>query len=186
MLYKYFKLINILVVLILNSMFVSAFGVTLPYNPVNGYGEIGLYPGQETEIVFMLQNMVGDNALRIETFIKEGKEIASIKGENEILIPTKTKDVKVPVKINVPRKALSTDKFLVSVYFKEIPNDKGGSTFLTTGSEQRFYITITTPPSLLERINAKLPFKIQDTAALLVILLVILIWWFFNKRRSKK
>mgnify|MGYP001612066558 CR=1 FL=1 len=183
--YKYIKIINFLVILIISSLFVNAFGVTLPYHPENGFGELGLYPGQEAEIIFMLQNMIGDKELRVETFIKEGKEIASIK-EKEIIIPPKTKDVKVPVKIKVPKSATSTDKFLVSVYFKEVASNPGGTTSLGTGIEQRFYVTITALPSLLERINNKLPFKLQDTAALLVIILIMLVWWFIVKKRSKK
>ena len=80
MLYKFkFNVISILLLLILNSFFVNALGLTLPYHPVDGYGELGAPPGAESEVLFYLQNGA-DGDISVKASIKEGGNIVRISG----------------------------------------------------------------------------------------------------------
>ena len=180
------KLINLFVILILSSLIVNAFGVTLPYNPVNGYGEIGLEPGQKQEIIFLLQNTVGDEDIKVQTSLKEGKEIAILENEGDIFVPKHTKDTKIKIKLAAPKTATISNKWLVRVYFKELGSDQGGAAFLTTGIEQRFYVQVVAPPNFLDRLNRRLPFRVQDTIGFLVIVIILITWLFYIKKRIKK
>ena len=179
MLYKIkFNLIAFMVFIVLNSFIVNALGLTLPYNPVNGYGSANGLPGVQTELMFLLQNGA-ENDVTVKVSIKEGTNIARISGKDEILIPAKTKDIPLPVNIKVPKEAKIGERYLVILYVQTMV-PKASGTSLGTGIEQRFYVTIVqpTPEQIQERKT-----NFRTATGLLIVLVLIAIVFFIKKHK---
>src|SRR3989344_814264 len=177
-------IISIFLLSILSSFLVNAFGVTLPYYPENGYGEITSEPGQVSEVMFNLQNGESED-LKIRATINEGKDIAQIKGTIDFNVPKNTKDILVPVTLTIPKNAVTGDKFLVTIEFSQVVDSASG-TSLSTAIGQKFYVKIY-KPSLGEKINRIIPFETKDIIGyLIVIVLILVIITLIRRNLSKK
>ena len=175
----------ILLTILLSAALVTAFGVTLPYYPSNGYGELTGEPGQVIDMTFMLQNGVDNKDLILKASIKDGAEIAQIAGNDTLIVPFKAKDIPVKVKISIPSNAKTGDIFLVSLYLKTIEADAHG-TALGTGIEQRVHIKIY-KPNLKEKISRIIPFENKDIIGYSIILvLLIAVVLFMRKKKFNK
>ncbi len=101
---------------------VSAFGVSSPYwegNPLT------LARGDTTVVNLNLQNMVGDEDVRVQAELKGGSDITSL-SEEIYVVAAKTSDTMVPLVIEMPEDAIPGEVRSVSVDFKTIAGDTGG------------------------------------------------------------
>jgi hypothetical protein len=176
------KLINILMIMILSSIIVNAMGVTLPYTPKDGYGQLEAARGFTEDIVFELQNGESES-IKVKAIIEEGNEIARIEGENEYSLPTKSKGTVIPLKIKVPRKSLE-EKYFVRIHLLKV-NESPSGTSLTSGIELRFWVNVI-DLSLVQQLNRILPFKVQDAAGFLLLIVVLVVLTVYLKKKSLK
>lgn len=117
------KFLTILISLILVLPWAQAWGISYAEN------QFTLEPGQELEVKFGLQNYVGDESQRIIVKLSGDSEIASILDPQDYyLLPPKTKDIPVIIKIALPDPARK--KYEVQVNF--IDYQGGGGVGLAT------------------------------------------------------
>ena len=94
------KTVFLLLCLVITLPFASAWGVAYATN------HFTLQPGDEIEVDFTLQNYVGDDVKRIIVRFTGDKEIATIVDPQEYyLLPPKTKDYPLTVKLQIPEPA---------------------------------------------------------------------------------
>ncbi|MEK6906961.1 MAG: hypothetical protein AABW45_00360 [Nanoarchaeota archaeon] len=120
--------INIIILsmflLVILSYNVNSFGVSSPY-----WDENPLYvnPGEIKEITMVLQNMVGDQDMKVIADLDSGKEIASLLDKSTTYnVPLGSSSIPVKIKINVPENAKPGQEWQVGVSFKTIVESSGG------------------------------------------------------------
>jgi len=166
--------------MVLSSIFVNAFGVTLPYTPKEGYGEIGAARGFTDEYLFELQNGEAED-IKLKVVIEEGNEIAKIDGLDEYYLPAKSKGTQIPIKIKVPRKSLE-ERYFVKVHLFKI-NENPSGTSLSSGIELRMWVNVI-DLSIVQQLNRILPFRVQDAAGFLVLLVVLVVLALYLKKKN--
>lgn len=177
-------IISIFLSIVLSSFLVNAFGITLPYTPVGGAGQITAEPGQVLDLIFNLQNGAGED-MKIRAAITKGQEIAKINGPVDFKLPKNTKDILVPVTLTMPKDAVADDTFQVILDFNQVI-DKASGTSLTSAIGLRINIKIYVP-TLREKISRVMPFENKDIVGyLFVLILLIVIIIFVRKNLFKK
>jgi len=167
----------ILTVMMLTSM-VSAFGVSSPYWGGNNPNPLNLARGESVTIDLNLQNMVGDEDVEIVGILKEGSEIATLKGDI-FLIKAKTSDTMVPLKISIPRNMPAGTTKKIMVEFKTINSDEEGMVSMGTGMGVSFDVIVT------EEI-ASYNLRMVIGLILGIIILAGIIWWALNGKKPSK
>ncbi len=101
----------------------SAFGVTTHY--WNDKPLI-MHPGQTMDIDVELQNMVGDEDIRLQAEITEGSEIATLIDPDSVYaVPLGRKDIKVNIRVAVPENVALEDSYTIQVSFKQVAEEEG-------------------------------------------------------------
>ena len=169
---------------------VQAFGVTAPYWKEN---PLRMVPGETREIVFTLQNMVGDEDMRSTVELIEDKRYVELLGKTEYGVPKKTKDVPVTIRITIPQETPIGTKFRVRISFLSTAKTGAQQVQLGTGIEKTFDVFIgqeqaaqeTEAPAPQEEKKTTL-LKKPATPALIVILIVFIAWFLLRKSRKKR
>jgi hypothetical protein len=112
---KYGMIFSVLLTFLLVLSYASAIAVTTYYWDSS---PLKVYPGQEVETYFELQNMGGQKDVTMTGELTGGSEIASLTS-TEFSVPNGKKDVKAYVKIKIPSDAQIGAKYEVSASFKE-------------------------------------------------------------------
>lgn len=94
---------------------VIASGVTTPA------WEGVLSPGESKTIYFGLQNGIGDSNITIRASISKGAEVASFIDKNtDYFVPLGKDEIKVPVKISIPKEAQVGASYQITLSFQTI------------------------------------------------------------------
>jgi hypothetical protein len=130
----------VVLVLILSMGSVIAVGVTAPYWDER---PLILSPGEQREIQFQLQNMVGGEDITLRASLITGEEIASLTDKKlEYLVPFGTKDVKVGMSIKVPKQATIGTKYTVGVLFSTVTESESGEFQIGSAFEKYFDVIV--------------------------------------------
>jgi len=180
---RIFILFSILFIVFLSLInFITAFGVGASYRD-----EKPLYmaPEETKDTYLTLQNMVGEKDITLRAELVNGSEIATLTDENlDYFLPFGTQDVKVNLKIQIPKDASIGDKYKVAVFFKQVTEDEGKMLQITGGIEKSFPVIVnktTTTESKETEIDVS-----NSTLLLTVVIIaiVILIVYFILKKRK--
>jgi len=180
-----------LLLLIISSFNVSSSGVSSPYwdeNPM--YAQ----PDEVKEFSYTLQNMVGTENIQMKAETEGDKNIIHLVDTNTIYnVPIGSSDVKVPVKITVPKDAKEGDEFQVGVRFTAISENKGQPVTIGAAFSKGFKVIVGKPtPIVNENTNAEVGKSLLSNQVIgfliLVVILIILLFAikYFHKKRENK
>jgi len=173
----------------------SAFGVTTHYWDTK---PLIMYPGQIKDIDVELQNMVGDENLRLKAEIIEGSEIATLvmEPDNEYIVPLGRKDIKVNIRVAIPENAPLEDKYNIKVSFKQVAEEEGKMVQMVASvgtsipiiikSVEEVPVEQETPSQ--EKPSKETTEKISPTsiAILSLVIIAIIVGYILLKKRKKK
>lgn len=185
------KLIFPLVVsLLLVATLANALAITAPYWP--GY-PLTMNPGESIDLVYDIQNMVGEDDVTIKVEITEGKEIASLTALD--IYPVKIKDgISVPFKVSIPKDTPLGTKYKVTASFYSVSNDINKPVQLSTKVIKSFEVFIgqekkANEPATQEvsgqQVKESKPGSSSSTMIIIVILVILLVWFLLRKKRKK-
>jgi len=127
------------IALILLIGFASAFGVSAPYWEDN---PLSIERGTTKIVEINLQNMVGNEDVKVKAELVEGSDIASL--SNDVYdVRAQTSNVMVPLKINIPDDAKVGDVKKVKIDFRTISPNNEGMISMGTGMSVAFDVNIT-------------------------------------------
>ena len=128
---------------LLSLSIVSAFGVSTPYWEEN---PLKLAPGESMIVELKLQNMVGNEDVKLRAEITDGGGIANLVNPNPVyLIPTGRDDVVVKVKIDVPEDYTKGGKRDIRLSFKQVSEKSEGMVAVSGGATSRITVFIVNP-----------------------------------------
>ena len=122
------KLVLVAMLLLLNIGFVLALSVNSPYYKNN---PLEMYPGQEREILFNMQNCPSlldscdKEDVSVVVSLEEGSEIAEIVGNENYKIDYGTSDSNIRLKVNIPDNTAIGTEYLVKILVSADPKDSG-------------------------------------------------------------
>lgn len=169
------KLIILFGILIILTSSVFGFGVTDWLT-----GPVNVAPGGSKEVVFELQNMLGNEDIVANAQIKEGSDIATIKEGNEIDIPFGVKK-EVHILVNVPED-YSEGEYPIIIQFLSGAAKGNGPVQINTGITKSFGVVVnknapvSEVPAEQEKTNfgnARIATILVMLAALVIILLIV-------------
>ena len=124
-------------ILVLNA---DAMGVSSPFwdeNPMYAQS------GEVREFRYLLQNMVGDDDIKIKAELESGTEIMKFLDENTIYdVPLGRSDIPVNMKIVVPENAKDGDSWQVGVKFITITEAKEGAVSIGIAYSKGFKVVV--------------------------------------------
>ncbi len=162
-----------LVILVLTSSFVSAFGVASPYWKDN---PLVMAKGEKRIVNLNLQNMVGEVDVRVKAEIKKGEDIATLRKE-VYAVKAGTSDTLVPVVIKIPKNATGTRK--IEIAFKTITSGEGEGVVMGTGMNIGFDVLIS------EKVVEK-PFLSMKSLLIALIIVIICIGIILLIKKNKR
>lgn len=178
-----------LLLLIISSFNVNSSGVSSPYWDEN---PMYVQPGEVREFSYTLQNMVGTENIQMKAEAEGDKSILHLVDTNTIYnVPIGSSDVKVPVKITVPKDAKEGDEFQVGVRFTAISENKGQPVTIGAAFSKGFKV-IVGKPIVNENTNAEVSKSLLSNQVIgfliLVVILIILLFAikYFHKKRENK
>ena len=122
------KLVLVIMLLLVNTGFVLALSVNSPYYKNN---PLEMYPGQEREILFNMQNCPSlldscdKEDVSVVVSLEEGSEIAEIVGNENYKIDYGTSDSNIRLKVNIPDNTAIGTEYLVKILVSADPKDSG-------------------------------------------------------------
>ena len=177
----------------------SAIGISTPYHKSN---PLEMYPGQEREVSFNLQNCPSlsetceGGKIEVLVLIEEGGEIAEIVSGNEYKIPYGTADTNVILKMAIPVTVAVGTEYSVKFVIKPTPEDSGDTIQLGVDYTVEFpviikdqsEVTIVAPPKEVEQPKGdkSIIVLLGIGIVILLIILVILSEMFGKSKRRKK
>ncbi len=169
------KIIFLFVLILMLTSIVSAFGVASPYwsgNPlILGRGE--------TQIVDLnLQNMVGEEDVKVKAELVAGSEITFLPKEI-YKVKAGTHDTMVSLKIKIPKEAEVGDVKTISIDFKTISEDIEGVS-LGTGMVTSFDVIVSG-----EAVKSSSE-AVVGLLILAIIILVIVIWFVLKRKKNSR
>jgi ATP-dependent Zn protease len=176
------KIILVLLVLLVLTSFVSAFGVSSPYwkgNPLK------MAKGETRIVNLNLQNNVGDEDVTVKAEIEEGHEIVSL-SKDIYTVKARTYDMMVPVEIKIPEDA--KEEYRVILNFKTVSAGEEGKVSFGTAMQVGFMVIPTEKPAIAEtETPAEKPsYSSWGVFLGIIILIIIIILVILMLRRSKK
>ncbi len=109
--------------LLVAASFVHAFGVTTFYWEGN---PLVMSPGETIDLFLLLQNMVGEQDMTLKAQLEEGKELATLTDSNlNYVVPYGRKDIKVNLRITIPRDTSFVGTYHVGVSFTQVLQGEG-------------------------------------------------------------
>ena len=136
---KYKLIIATIITALFLINFISAFAVSSPY--MGEEKQLNMYPGQEKDLEFSLQNEAGD-PIQIGASISEGNEIAKISDDKTIYTIPAGIQVKVNVKLSIPDNAPLGSKYPVKLSFSTATSGETGEFAFGSSIEQDFNVVI--------------------------------------------
>jgi len=170
---KTYALASIVLMTIMLSSLVVAFGVSSPYWSTNPM-ELGR--GETETVDINLQNMVGDDDVTVKAVVIEGQDIASL-SDGKYTVEAKTSDSMAPLKVKISKDAVPGETKKVKVEFKTVATNTDGMVTMGTGMTVGFDVIITE-----EQEKSSSP--LNTTLITLAILMVLVIAVVAIKRRS--
>jgi len=161
------------IALILLIGFVSAFGVSSPYWDGN---PLFIERGTTKIVEINLQNMVGNEDVKVKADLVEGLDIASL-SNNVYDVRAQTSNVIVPLKISIPAKANVGDVKRVKVDFRTIGPNNEGMISMGTGMSVAFDVNIT------EKQKGASDYIIPIAIVLVITLLIVIFVIVSRKKR---
>ncbi|MBI2045531.1 hypothetical protein HYT23_05735 [Candidatus Pacearchaeota archaeon] len=179
------KVINIAIALVILLSSISAFGVGSQYWEQN---PLTMYPGEEKEVLIVLQNMAGTESITVNGELLEGSNIAEIIGNKETLIPVGQK-VDVVIKVKIPEDVAIGGTYNLKISFNTIAGPQEGDVGLASSIEKNI------PVKVVEKVEASQEPGITGksilgmssyTAYLMlgIIILILVIWLVIKKKKT--
>ena len=185
MLSKIKNLIFVSILLIIFSLNVNAFAVTVP--PwASSSQQIQMYLGETKDIEMQLQNMMDDYDITAVANITNGSEIASLTdSSNEYLVPQGATDVKANLRISIPETASTGSNYTIDVTFQKTGGPGGEGVQLQGSVTQRFNILVAEQPApepiSEETTQEQVPLKTVISLILILIIVIVVIFFIFKK-----
>ncbi len=128
----------------------------------------------ETKIVKLnLQNMVGDEDVRVKAILHNGGEIAELDGEIFNVL-AHTSDSIAPLKITIPRDYSIGRLTRVGVEFKTIPANDAGSVAMGTGMGVAFDVIVSEGEIVKPKIGWAAGIILFIVALIIIIIIIII------------
>jgi len=183
-----------LVILLITSLSVAAFGVTAPYWSGNN---LNLIPGETREVIFTLQNMVGDEDLTLSMEVSSDKQYVRLLDDSTTYeVPAKTKGVPVRFEVIIPEDAVRGSLIPIKLYFATSVEGTSGQLALGTGITKGFDVfvagassPVADKPPVFEKPQEESVSILSNkeiVAAIIVILLVAIVWIFLKRSRRNQ
>jgi len=186
---KIFSIGMILVLAILATSTVLAFGVSSPYwkgNPLT------IYPGETKTVKMSYQNM-GEDAedLNVRAEITKGNEIASL-NQQDYLVATNTKNTEVEITVSVPASAGIGTQYEVTLTSRTVTPGAEGGVGLGIGMDTTFDVLVaerppvtTTQETLAEEATGTNNVIIFVLLAVIIVAIVLLVIIKARKKAKK-
>lgn len=162
---------------------VSAFGVVSHYFEGNDFV---IAPGEVKTAELVLQNMVGEEDIRIKVKMGNGQGIASVT-EQIYLVRAQTSDTSVPITIKIPKDTSIGTKYKVVVEFETVTvGTGGGAVSFGVGIQTAIpVLVVSEEQSPKEAVEKKeIPYIIIIILAVLILLAAIIIWLIKRHRKN--
>jgi len=185
------KLVLVAMLLLLNIGFVLALSVNSPYYKNN---PLEMYPGQEREILFNMQNCPSlldscdKEDIEVVVSLEEGSEIAKIVSGENYKIDYGTSDSNIRLKVNIPDNTAIGTEYLVKILVSADPKNSG-SVQLGLKYNVEFPVVVkdasdveVVPETVAS--SSQIVNMIIVVIVLSIIILVILLWVLFNRNES--
>ncbi len=170
-----------LVLMLLSSAGVYAYGVTAPYWKEK---PLILKPGQSAELTFELQNMVGESDLQVQTELIGDRRYAALLEEDKIYeLPKKTQGVPVKLKITVPNDLAIGTSFPINIMFRSMGKTGSQQVQLGMAIEKSFTVWVGEIP------NIETPAPRSNKSAIfagIIIFVAFILWLWLRKSRKGK
>jgi hypothetical protein len=172
----------VLAIILVGTGSVIALGISTPYwknHPLE------MYPGQTTEVSFLLVNKAGNPTAEAFVTLEKDGGVAEITSGNEYRVPAEARDVSVVLKISVPEEASIGDSYDVEFAVRAAPEeDQGGNVQLGVGYGVKF------PVNVVAQIDAEELPEVERTqsgngvviAIVVLIIILILIFWAMKRK----
>jgi len=153
---------------------VTAFGVSSPYWKGN---PLIMKPGETKIVELNLQNMVGNEDVKLKATIIEGEDIATLT-QDTFLVKAQTSDTKVPLKITIP-KNMKNESREVKVEFKSVAPSKSKAVEMRAAMITNFDVIVVSEPLITEK-------KAITKTIIAIIGLIIILFVIYIIIRAKK
>ncbi len=163
-----------LTIIILMISIISSFGVSSPYWEEN---PLTIKKGETKIINLNLQNVVGEEDIRVKAEIIEGEEIVSLK-EDAFIIKAGTSDTIIPLEITIPQDIKEENK-TIKIDFKTIQDNTKGIA-MGTGMSIAFDVIA------IQEIKGKVNKKTSIALGISTVILAIIFWFILNSRKRNK
>lgn len=185
----FFSLAFMLLIFIFISK-VNAVGVSSPY--WDEYPLI-MQPGEVKEFNYLLQNMVGNDDIKIKAELESGTEIMEFLDTNMLYdVPLGRSDVPVRMRVTVPSDAEEGDEYQVGVRFTTITEAKEGAVSIGVAYSKGFRVVVGQPKTSENIVSqtTKIALSSQLTGLLILlailIILILAIKYFHKKNNENK
>jgi hypothetical protein len=134
---------ELLILLVLLTGFVSAFGVSY------GVGRpIQMYPGESREDHITLQNGAGDSGedLNVRVEVLQGQDITTLTDNLETYFVQYGKDTQVNFTIKIPEDAKYNNTYVIGLSATTVSDRESGGMGFAMGSGQRIEVIVTPKP----------------------------------------
>jgi hypothetical protein len=172
--------IEFLILLVLLSSFVTAFGVSY------GVGRpLQMYAGESREDYIILQNRAGDigdvNA-RVE--IMQGKEIVTLKDGLDVYLVPYGSDAQVNFTIKIPENAKYNDTYIIKLSATTVPDKNSGGMGFAMGSGQRIEVIVVPKPGEIAQVAEENPqlWGVLAFIGLAIIIIAVVLVMVIRKR----
>jgi hypothetical protein len=174
----------ILVVIILFSSFVSAFGVGAAYYKEN---PLKISAGETKEIIFNLKNGPGPEDVTVISSITQGSGILELVDSENVLVPMGG-SVNIRTRITIPNDAEIGDTYPIEMTFTTVSDGAGAFGFSSSVSRKFDVIIVPTAEELEKQaMLAELgPISTEMIVIVVIVIALIIILIIWIKLRKKK
>ncbi len=159
--------------------YASAFGVVGDYSRDN---ILKMYPGENKQVTYTIQNMVGEEDIKIMVNLKEGENIARISGQNTYDVPYGSANTEVPVIVSIPENAPVGQKYNVVAEFRTV-TEGGEGVVIGLGIDYPFGVEVIEKASE-EKEESNLWIVAIILAFLVIIIVVVILIILYTKRKK--
>lgn len=181
------KFVMILILGVLFSGIISAFGVGTPYmKEINGVRTFEVYENNAENFEVVLQSGT-ENPMNVKVSILEGSEVIELLEDNDIFLVNPNEKVSVKFRILAPKGAVIGDSFSVRLGFASSDVGEGALAF-GTAIEKGFDVLLVEMPVYAgsEETEEETAGQVAIIIFLALIILLILIIIVLKVKRSKR
>ena len=172
------KAINLIFAIIILINSISAFGVGSQYWEQN---PLPMYPGEEREVLIVLQNMAGTEDITVNGELIEGSNIAEIKDDKDLLVPLGQK-VDFILNVKIPKETAIGESYNLKISFNTVAGPQGGNVGITSSIDKNIPVIVVEKSAEEPQagITGKSILGVNSSIAYLVLGIVILalVIWF--------